>query len=131
MMGWSAVAIGQAGIQGVPSFYVTRVLLGLIEGGFIADTILYLSYYYTAAELTIRLSWFWVSLTVTTIIGNLLAAGILQLRGVNGFEGWRYLFALEGTVTFLIGVFAYFYLPPSPTQTKKWFRKDGWFTESV
>lgn len=33
-----------------------------------------------------------VSLTVTTIIGSFLAAGILKLRGVNGIEGWRYLF---------------------------------------
>lgn len=38
MMMWSVVAIGQAGINGKASFFVTRCLLGLIEGGFIADT---------------------------------------------------------------------------------------------
>ncbi|RSH89722.1 hypothetical protein EHS25_001707 [Saitozyma podzolica] len=129
MMSWSAVAIGQVGLTGKSSFYATRALLGLIEGGFIADTILYLSYYCTAAELTIRLSWFWVTLTSTTIVGSLLATAIFQLDGVHGLEGWRWLFALEGTITFLIGFWAFFYLPASPTQTAGRFRGKGWFTE--
>lgn len=40
------------------------------------------------------------------------------------------MFALEGTLTGLIGIVSYFYLPPSPTQTASRFRgKDGWFNE--
>lgn len=42
----------------------------------------------------------------------------------------RWLFALEGTLTGIIGIITYFYLPPSPTQTASWFRgKNGWFSE--
>lgn len=41
MMSWSAVAISQMALNGRTSFYITRCLLGLIEGGFIADTILF------------------------------------------------------------------------------------------
>lgn len=97
--------------------------------GFIADTILYLSYYYTETELTIRLSWFWSAYMGTNIIGALLGAGLLELRGTNGLHGWQYLFLIEGAVTFLIGLVAYFYLPASPTQTKTRWRKKGWFTD--
>jgi hypothetical protein len=44
--------------------------------------------------------------------------------------GWRWLFALEGLLTGLIGIISYFYLPPSPCQTASKFRgKKGWFTE--
>ncbi|KAK4687874.1 hypothetical protein P7C73_g2242, partial [Tremellales sp. Uapishka_1] len=129
IMAWSAVTIGQVGIHNKHTFYATRALLGLIEGGFIADTILYLSYYYTAVELTIRLSFFWVTLAFTNIIGALLASGILKLRGHAGLAGWRWLFAIEGTITFLIGAWAFLYLPPGPTQTKTRFRSKPWFTE--
>ena len=59
MVSWSIVASFQAFLTGRTSFYICRCLLGLIEGGFIPDTILYLSYWYTGIELPRRLSFFW------------------------------------------------------------------------
>ena len=130
MVSWSLVASMQAFLSGRSSFYACRALLGLIEGGFIPDCILYLSYFYKSKELPKRLSWFWVSYQSTQIVSAFLAYGILRLRGHNGMAGWRWLFALEGTVTGLIGIASWFYLPPSPTQTASYFRgKDGWFNE--
>ncbi|KAJ9125072.1 hypothetical protein QFC22_000025 [Naganishia vaughanmartiniae] len=129
MMSWSVVALSQVGLKNVHGFYATRALLGLLEGGFIADTILYLSYYYTASELSIRLGFFWVALTTTSIVGSFLAAGLLALRGTHGLEGWRWLFLVEGIITFFIGLWAYFYLPAGPTQTAGGIRGKGWFTE--
>jgi hypothetical protein len=58
-----------------------------------------------------------------------LAYGILHLRGVDGRAGWSWLFALEGTLTGLVGIASYFYLPPSPYQTASKVRGAGWFTE--
>ncbi|KNG50092.1 retrograde regulation protein 2 [Stemphylium lycopersici] len=134
MVSWSLVASLQAFLSGRSSFFACRALLGLIEGGFIPDNILYLSYFYTGWELPGRLSWFWVSYQSTQIISAFLAFGILRLGGRNGMEGWRWLFALEGMLTGLIGIASWFYLPSSPTQSasKAWnpFRgKDGWFDE--
>ncbi|KAI9838987.1 MAG: hypothetical protein M1819_004195 [Sarea resinae] len=130
MVSWSLVASCQAFLSGRSSFFACRALLGLIEGGFIPDNILYLSYFYNSIELPTRLSFFWVSYQFTSIVSAFLAYGILHLRGYHGMAGWRWLFALEGTVTGVIGIISYFYLPPSPTQTASIFRgKDGWFSE--
>ncbi|KAK0620240.1 major facilitator superfamily domain-containing protein [Immersiella caudata] len=130
MVCWSIVAICQCRLTGESSFYACRALLGLIEGGFIPDVILYLSYFYKSKELPIRLSFFWASYITTQIVSAFLALGILKLRGYQGWEGWRWLFALEGILTALIGVASWFYLPPSPTQTASYFRgKNGWFSE--
>lgn len=130
MVSWSLVASLQCFLSGRSSFFACRALLGIIEGGFIPDNILYLSYFYTSIELPIRLSFFWVSYQATNIISAFLAFGILRLRGHNGLAGWRWLFAFEGMLTGVIGIVSWFYLPPSPTQTKSWFRgKDGWFNE--
>ncbi|KAG6359835.1 hypothetical protein INS49_010888 [Diaporthe citri] len=102
----------------------------LVEGGFIPDVVLYLSFFYKSKELPIRLSFFWGSYITTQIISALLAFGILHLRAETGWAGWRWLFALEGGLTTIIGLFAGIYMPPSPTQTASWFRgRDGWFSE--
>ena len=130
MVSWSIVACSQSRLTGEASFYATRSLLGLIEGGFIPDVVLYLSYFYKSKELPIRLSFFWASYISTNILSAFLAYGILHLREVTGWAGWRWLFALEGGLTAVIGLLSWFYLPPSPTQTASWFRgKNGWFSE--
>lgn len=136
MVSWSIVAASQAALTGRTGFYICRSLLGLIEGGFIPDTILYLSYFYKNAELPKRLSWFWTSYQSTQVVGAFLAYGILHLRGHGSLQqGWRYLFAIEGTFTGLIGIWTWLYLPASPTQTaRRGFKgllrpKSGWFTE--
>ncbi|CAE6531990.1 unnamed protein product [Rhizoctonia solani] len=127
---WSIVAMSQCRLNSRASFFATRCLLGLLEGGFIPDMILFLSYFYKGNELPVRLSFFWMSYTFTNISGALLGYGILRMRGVHGWEGWRYLFLIEGAMTAAIGVFSFFWLPASPTQTKGLLRgKDGWFTE--
>jgi hypothetical protein len=92
--------------------------------------VLWLTYYYKSNELPIRLSWFWTALSAVNIFGSLIAAGVLQMRGIAGWGGWRWLFLLEAIVTLIVGVFSWGIMPPGPCQTKNWFRgKDGWFTE--
>ncbi|KAL4956468.1 MFS general substrate transporter [Aspergillus filifer] len=130
MVVWSIVGIFQCLISGEKSFYATRALLGLVEGGFIPDALLYLSYFYTNRELPMRVSLFYCASHFTFIVAAFLAFGILHMRSLGGWEGWRWLFALEGALTALVGIVSWFYLPPSPTQTASWFRgKDGWFSE--
>ena len=130
MIAWSIVASCQSHLNGRGSFYATRSLLGLIEGGFIPDCVLYLSYFFKGKELPNRLAWFWTACIGTGVVSALLGYGILHMRGINGWAGWQWLFALEGAATALIGLISWAYLPPSPTQTASWFRgRKGWFSE--
>ncbi|TGJ84552.1 hypothetical protein E0Z10_g4199 [Xylaria hypoxylon] len=122
---WSIVASLQCLINGRGSFYATRALLGILEGGFIPDVVLWLSYFYTSKELPIRLSYFWTTLSATGVITSLLAFALLRLRGVLGWAGWRWLFLIEGIITSC----SFFMMPASAVQTKTWFRPNGWFTD--
>ncbi|KAK9462295.1 major facilitator superfamily domain-containing protein [Lipomyces oligophaga] len=128
MISWSIVAFSQHWLNGPASFYITRGLIGAWEGGFIADICLYLSYFYTAAELPLRLAYFWAALTCSDIISAFLGFGILHMNGTGGKEGWRWLFLIEGCITCVVGIFSFLILPPSPTKTASWFRgRNGWF----
>lgn len=129
MCAWSVVAISQAALSGKVSFYLTRALIGMLDGGFIADLVLWLSYFFTSKELPIRLSWFWTTLAVVQIGSSLLACGILKMRGLAGLEGWRWLFLIEGTITFFIGLSAFYLMVPSAVETRNWMHPKGWFSD--
>ncbi|KAL4793149.1 major facilitator superfamily domain-containing protein [Aspergillus venezuelensis] len=127
---WSGAAMAQFALSGRSSFLACRALLGILQGGFIPDIILYLSYFYKHHEMTIRLGYFWTAMSIADIGASFLAFGFLHLRGVQGYSGWRWLFLLEGLLTLLIGLIAFILMPPGPCQTANWARgKKGWFTE--
>lgn len=128
VMAWSTVSWAQAFMQNRTSFFLTRAFIGACEGGFIPGTILFATYFYKSKELGSRLAVFWSTLNIARVISALLAAGILQMRGVGGKPGWFWLFLLEGLLTFVIGIFAFLYLPESPISTKSVIWRKPWFT---
>ncbi|KAI6781201.1 uncharacterized protein J7T54_002557 [Emericellopsis cladophorae] len=129
MCAWSLVSTFQAFITNRAGFYATRALIGLFEGGFIPGAILMATYFYTSRELSVRLAAFWSTLNVARVISALLAAGLLEMRGIGGKTGWFWLFLVEGLLTFFIGVVSFLYLPTSPVGTKSVLFRSPWYTE--
>ncbi|KAI0506506.1 major facilitator superfamily domain-containing protein [Xylaria bambusicola] len=126
---WSILAISQAAIRTKTNLLVLRGLLGLLVGGFVPDAILWLSYFYTSKELPIRLSFFFSTLVWEKVIFTFTGIGILHLRGVAGWPGWRWLFLIQGFIPLTVSIASFFMMPPSIVQTKTWFRPNGWFTD--
>ena len=129
MMAWSTVSWAQCFMTNRTGFYITRALIGACEGGFIPGVILFATYFYKSRELATRLAVFWSTLNIARVISNLLAAGILQMRGTGGRPGWFFLFLIEGLLTFVLGLISYFYLPQSAVNTKSVLCRRSWYNE--
>ncbi|KAM0276080.1 hypothetical protein ACHAQH_007099 [Verticillium albo-atrum] len=129
MCSWSLVSGAQFFLSGRTSFLITRAILGVLQGGFIPDIVLYLTYFFKGNELPFRLAMFWCVRRITDIIAPIIAFGVLRMRGVLGYEGWRWLFLIEGIIMLSIGIWSIFKMAPSPTQTKQPWRPNGWFNE--
>ncbi|KAI0158041.1 MFS general substrate transporter [Hypoxylon sp. FL1284] len=126
---FSVVSASQFSLSSRSAFLACRALLALLQGGFIPECVLYLSYYYKHHELTIRLGFFWTGMFLADILAAIVAFGLLHMRGVQGRSGWRWLFLIEGIITGVVGLLSYVMMPPGPTQTASWSRgKDGWFS---
>lgn len=57
-------------MTGRASFYITRALIGLFEGGFIPGVVLMATYFYTSKELSVRLAAFWSTLNVASMYSH-------------------------------------------------------------
>lgn len=123
----------QAGMNSRWSFWLLRALLGIAQGGFIPEMVLYLSYFYKGNELPVRLSFFYTVIPLTQTYGSLLAGGFLNMRGICGWAGWQWLFLLEGLLCIIVGAISFFVMPPSITEPALAFRRpdcsNSWWTE--
>ncbi|KAJ5313751.1 uncharacterized protein N7443_000635 [Penicillium atrosanguineum] len=129
IIAWSFASGGQFFMQNRAGFFACRFLLGLFMGGFIPDSILYLSYFYKKTEMPLRLALFWFTDSMSGVIASFIAYGVLHMRGVDGKEGWRWLFLIEALISLVIGGFSFLFLVPGPTQTKTWWKPKGFFSE--
>lgn len=125
---WSAFSAAQFWMKGRATFLALRWMIGMLQGGFIPDVVLYLSYFYTSRELPLRLAFFWLSNYAVKIISPFLALGLLKLRGHGGHAGWQYLFLIEGLFTLIIGILSFANMPAGPCETKNWLWRTPWFT---
>lgn len=129
IMLWSICAGGQFFMQSRAGFFACRFFIGLCMGGFIPDSILYISYYYTSTEMPFRLALFWFTDSMSGVIASFIAYGVLHMHNVAGREGWRWLFLVEALISIVIGFLSFFFLVPGPTQTKTRLFPNGYFTE--
>lgn len=126
---WSLASGGQFFMHNRAGFFACRFFIGLFMGGFIPDSILYLSYFYTKSEMPFRLALFWFTDSISGVIASFIAYGVLHMEGVAGREGWRWLFLIEALISIVIGFLSFLFLVPGPTQTKTWWNPKGYFTE--
>ena len=61
---------------------------------------------------------FFSAATAAGAFGGLLARGIVEMDGVGGKAGWAWIFILEGLVTLLVAVVAYFVMQDYPSTAK-------------
>lgn len=83
-----------------------------------------LSLFYTRKEIATRLSILYSANIIATAFSGLIAAATFTtLDGAHGLKGWRWLFIIEGAVTFGVAIISMFLLPDHPLTTR-WLTQD-------
>ncbi len=70
--------------------------------------------WYKTDELAFRQSLFFSAASVAGAFSGLLAYAISQMDGVGGLAGWKWIFILEGLLTVVVAVAAFFILYDFP-----------------
>jgi len=115
MVTWGLIAAAMALVTGPVSFYVLRFLLGVAEAGFFPGVILYLTYWYPDHFRGRAMGLFYWGAPLAFIIGGPFSGFLLELDGVANLQGWQWLFAVQGLMASVVGVWAFFYLDDKPS----------------
>lgn len=118
MVTWGILAMAMMFTNSKATFYTIRFLLGIAEAGFFPGMILYLTYWYTAAERARMIALFMTAIACANIFGSPISGLLLGLEGL-GLRGWQWLFLLEGFPSVLLGFVVLKYLPDGP-KTAPW-----------
>ncbi|KAK0392926.1 hypothetical protein NLU13_2420 [Sarocladium strictum] len=124
MVLWGAVSACNGATKKFTDLVVVRFFLGFVEAPFFPGAIFLMSSWYTRAEMTRRISWFYSGNALANMFGGLLGASILgNLDGNLGIAGWRWLFIIEGVITIGVAIIAGFVLPDYP-HTTRWLSEE-------
>lgn len=115
---WGLVATFSAFCNTKESFIACRLLLGLFEAGLFPGFLVYLSMFYNKRSIALRVAYLFSTAAWAGALGGLVAYAIGDLNGVAGWNGWRWIFLINGIPTIITGVVAPFVLPNSPETAK-------------
>ncbi|HKC56537.1 MAG TPA: MFS transporter [Vicinamibacterales bacterium] len=114
MITWGIVSAATAFVTGSQSWYLLRFLLGVAEAGFFPGITFYLATWFPAEYRARMLAWFLVGIPASTVVGGPVSGLLLQMDGVGGLAGWKWLFIVEGIPAVLLGIAAFWVLPDGP-----------------
>ncbi|CAK7221443.1 hypothetical protein SEUCBS140593_004570 [Sporothrix eucalyptigena] len=133
---WGACMVGMGFVSSWKVMAGLRVLLGILEAGFFPSCVYLLSTWYTRYEVGKRNAMFYLLGCVAAAFAGLLAAGIMQMKGLQGLNGWQWIFIIQGIISFVVAGISYWLLvdfPDSKRSTWKFLndRERAWVVARV
>ncbi|KAM0452491.1 hypothetical protein ACHAPV_009525 [Trichoderma viride] len=114
MVAWGTVMTLMGIVRNYHGLLVARIFLGVTEAGLFPGVAYYLTMWYCRHEIQFRQALFFSAASIAGAFSGLLAFAIAKMDGVAGLEGWRWIFILEGIVTVIAAVLAFFILQDFP-----------------
>ena len=129
MITWGIVSGCFAFVQGPISFFTLRFLLGLAEAGFFPGMIFYFTYWFPPFHRARVVAGFMAAIPVSIGIGAPISTALLELNGVFGLAGWKWLFLAEAAPAVIMGVAVLFWMTDRPAEAS-WLdpEEKSWLT---
>ncbi|KAI9325709.1 major facilitator superfamily domain-containing protein [Zopfochytrium polystomum] len=105
-LGWTICTIAKGFVHSPTQLYILSGILGAFEAGYFPAVTYIISSWYTKTEFSKRMTLF-----ATAVYSN--------LNGSNGLAGWRWLFIVDGLISFVSAIIGFFLIPDFP-ETTKW-----------
>ncbi|KAG2353815.1 MFS nicotinic acid transporter Tna1 [Suillus spraguei] len=106
-------------VKTYPQLVGVRICLGITEAGLFPGVVYYLTFgIRDTCYNTEVIGLFFGAATVAGAFSGLLAFGIGYMGGIGGLEAWSWIFMLEGLLTIVVAIIAFFVLVDFPSTAK-------------
>ncbi|KAF1957524.1 MFS general substrate transporter, partial [Byssothecium circinans] len=117
LIAWGLVSMCTGFVKSYAGLLVARFFLGLAEGGLLGGRLVYLAMFYRRHQLLYRITLFYCAAPISGAVGGLLATGLARIEH-GGYNGWPFIFFVEGAITIVFGIAVLFALPHTPSDIK-------------
>ena len=114
MITWGFITAAMALTTGPVSFYILRFLLGVAEAGFAPGMLYCLTLWFPRRQQARVVAQVWTASALAIVIGGPLSAGVLQMDGLLGLAGWKWIFVIEGVPAVIGGIVCLTFLTEKP-----------------
>lgn len=114
MLSWGLASMATMFVRGSTSFYLLRLVLGVMEAGFFPGAILYLTYWFPNRVRGQILGLFYLGAPIALIVGGPLSGFLLEMHPWGHFQNWQWMFLVEGFMAFALGLSAFWFLDNKP-----------------
>ncbi|KAI0761386.1 MFS general substrate transporter [Trametes elegans] len=105
---WGIVATLMGLARSYPQLVGVRICLGIAEAGLPPGAFYYITIWYPRHMVSYRIGLFWGGATFAGAFSGLLAFGISFMSGTAGLLGWSWIFIIEGLITIVVSIVAFF-----------------------
>lgn len=116
MVTWGIISVAMIFTTGPKSFYLLRFLLGVAEAGFFPGAAFYMSQWFPPEYRARILAWFLLGIPASTLVGGPVSSLLMEMDGIWGVAGWKWLFIVEGTPAIILGILILVLLVDKPDQ---------------
>ncbi|OTG87184.1 MFS transporter [Acinetobacter sp. ANC 4558] len=118
MITWGVVSIAMIFVRDSTSFYILRFLLGVAEAGFSPGVILFLTYWFPKTFRGQAYGWYYLGVPIALMLGGPFSGWLLESTYTFGFRNWQWMFIVQGGLTVIVGIIAFFMLVSKPDEAK-------------
>ncbi|KAL8988818.1 MAG: hypothetical protein Q9177_002166 [Variospora cf. flavescens] len=122
-----------AAMKAAWSFYLLRLLLGIVIAGMWPGMAYYLTLFYPPSRTGKRIGQYFTAAQVSAAVVSLVSAGFQKMDGLQGLVGFQWMFLLYGLVTICLGIGLLWWLPDRPLppgETPERTGLDKWIPQS-
>ncbi|MFP3554869.1 MFS transporter [Paraburkholderia sp. SIMBA_049] len=116
MFTWGLMSGAMAFVTTESGFYILRLLLGAAEAGFFPGITYFVTLWFPAAYRARVMAVLLCAAPISLSLGGPVSGAILNMDGLLGIPGWRWMFFLEAVPALLLSVVVFRYLTDRPSE---------------